>query len=113
MTAIHYGVCRLAVVPVRAEASHISEQVTQLLFGDHYEVLSLSNDKQWGQIRVYSDQCEGWIDWRQHHDITEEYFQQINKSEYKITMDVATPVLYKKSPLTIVMGSIVPISASE
>jgi len=113
MTAIHYGVCRLAVVPVRADASHISEQVTQLLFGDHYEVLSLSPDKQWGSIRVHSDQCEGWIDWRQHHDITEEYFQQINKSEYKITMDVATAVLYKKLPLTIVMGSIVPISASE
>ena len=31
-----YGVCRLSVVPVRAGAADQSEQVTQLLFGDHY-----------------------------------------------------------------------------
>jgi len=113
MTAINHGVCRLAIVPVRSEASHAAEQVTQLLFGDHYEVLSLSPDKQWASIRAYSDQCEGWIDFRQHHAISEDYFHQINKTDFKISMDVATPVLYKKMPLTIVMGSIVPISSSE
>lgn len=113
MAVIYHGVCRLAIVPVRTDASHTAEQLTQLLFGDHYEVLSLSPDKQWASIRVYADQCEGWIEWKQHHEISEEYFHQINKSEYKITMDVASPVLYKKTPLTIVMGSIVPISSSE
>ncbi len=113
MTAISHGVCRMAIIPVRAEASHAAELVTQLLFGDHYEVLSQSSDKRWAHIRVYGDVSEGWIDHHQHHAISEEYFQQINKTEYKITTDVASPVLYKKMPLTIVMGSIVPISSSE
>jgi hypothetical protein len=106
-------VCRLAVVPVRVDPHHAGEQATQLLFGDHYEVLDTSSDKRWLQVRVYSDQADGWIDSRQHHAISEEYFQQINKTDYKITTDIASPVLYKKMPLTIVMGSIVPISSSE
>lgn len=105
--------CRLAVVPVRVDPQHAGEQTTQLLFGDHYEVLDTSSDKRWLQVRIYSDQADGWIDSRQHHAISEEYFQQINKTDYKITTDIASPVLYKKMPLTIVMGSIVPISSSE
>lgn len=113
MAAAYYGVCRLAVVSVRNEPRHSAQQLTQLLFGDHYEVSELSADKLWARIRVYTDGSEGWIDFRQHHNISEEYFQQINQTEYKITTEVASTVLYKKLPMTIVMGSIVPISSSE
>ena len=110
---VEFGVCRLAVVPVRADHQESAGQITQLLFGDHYEVVAISADKKWLHIRIYADQCEGWLDGRQHHQISKEYFEQINKTDYKITTDVASAVLYKKSPLTIVMGSIVPISNSE
>lgn len=110
---LDYGVCRLSVVPVRRDPDETAEQVTQLLFGDHYEVLEATPDLYWGKIKVYADQCEGWLEWKQHHTISEEYFNQINKTDYKITTEIASPVLYKKNPLTIVMGSIVPISSSE
>ncbi|MBL7865142.1 MAG: C40 family peptidase [Cyclobacteriaceae bacterium] len=113
MSSVEFGVCRLSVVPIRSDHKDTAEQVTQLLFGDHYEVLEVTTDKLWCRIRIYADQCEGWMSARQHHAISEEYFQQINKTDYKITTDVASPVLFKKSPLTIVMGSIVPISSSE
>lgn len=113
MGITEYGVCRLSVVPIRLDHSETAEQITQLLFGDHYEVLEVSSDRRWYRIRIYSDQCEGWLESRQHHPISEEYFQQINKTDYKITTDIASGVLYKKAPLTIVMGSIVPISSSE
>ncbi|NOT76773.1 MAG: C40 family peptidase [Cyclobacteriaceae bacterium] len=113
MEAGEFGVCRLAVVPIRLGPLDSAEQVTQLLFGDHYEVISVSADAKWVLIRVYTDQCEGWLDAKQHHAISKDYFDQINHTDYKITTDVASTVLYKKSPLTIVMGSIVPISNSE
>jgi hypothetical protein len=100
-------------VPIRTDHHDNGGQISQLLFGDHYEVLTASPDKKWIQIRIYADQCEGWLDGRQHHMISKEYFDQINKTDYKITTDVASAVLYKKSPLTIVMGSVVPISNSE
>ena len=103
----------MAVVPVRSGPQDTSEQVTQLLFGDHYEVLTVAQDKRWVRIKIYFDQFEGWLDVKQHHSISKEYFDQINQTDYKITTDVASAVLYKKSPLTIVMGSVVPISNSE
>lgn len=111
--AIDYGVCRLAVVTVRKDADHKSEPVTQLLFGDHYEVMFVSKDEKWVSIIITTDQSTGWIDKLQHHSISEEYHQQIDLANFKITTDVVSTMLYKKSQLTIVLGSIVPISASE
>lgn len=110
---IDYGVCRLAIVTVRKEADQKSEPVTQLLFGDHYEVIEQSKDQKWLSININSDQSKGWIDKLQHHSISQEYHQQIGLANFKITTDIASTMLYKKSQLTIVLGSIVPISASE
>jgi cell wall-associated NlpC family hydrolase len=98
---------------MRAEPSHRAEQVSQLLFGDHYEVHEVSKDKRWLRIHMYYDQCEGWIDVRQHHPITKEYYDYINRADFKITTDPTSTILYNKSPLMILMGSIIPISGSE
>jgi hypothetical protein len=110
---IDYGVCRLAIITVRKEADQKSEPLTQLLFGDHYEVIELSKDQKWLSIVINSDSATGWIDRLQHHSISKEYHEQIGLANFKITTDIASTMLYKKSQLTIVMGSIVPISASE
>lgn len=111
--SLDFGVCRLSIVPVRGEASDKAELVTQLFFGEHYEVLSVSKDKKWLKIRIHFDQYEGWIDVKQHHTISKEHFDYINRADFKITTDVTTSILYNKNPLTIVMGSIIPISGSE
>ncbi len=113
MEVIDHGVCRLALVSVRKDASDTSEQVTQLLFGDHYEVTNVSDDKKWVRVRIHADLYEGWIAEKQHHSITKEFFEQINHTNYKISTDLTSSLLYKKSPLTILLGSIVPISNSE
>jgi hypothetical protein len=110
---LDFGVCRLSIVSVRGEASDQAELVTQLFFGEHYEVTQLSKDKKWLRIRIYFDQYEGWIDTKQHHSITKEHFDYINRVDFKITTDITTSILYNKNPLTIVMGSIIPISGSE
>ena len=111
--SLDFGVCRLSIVPVRGEASDKAELVTQLFFGEHYEVLSVSKDKKWLKIRIHFDQYEGWIDAKQHHTISKEHFDYINRADFKITTDITTSILYNKNPLTIVMGSIIPISGSE
>jgi hypothetical protein len=111
--SVDFGVSRLSIISVRADGSDKAEQVTQLLFGDHYEVLDISKDKKWIKIRVYYDQYEGWIDAKQHHSISKEHFDYINRADFKITTDVTTSILYNKTPLVIVMGSIIPISSTE
>ncbi len=110
---LEHGVCRLSIVPVRGEASDKAELVTQLFFGEHYEVLSSTKDRKWLQIRNYFDQYEGWMDAKQHHAITKEHFDYVNRADFKITTDITTSILYNKNPIPIVMGSVIPISGSE
>ena len=107
------GICRLSVVPVRAEAADTSEQVTQLLFGDHYQVLEITFDQKWVNIRIHFDQYQGWIDSKQHTLISEEYFEQINHSDYKISLDISASILHNKNKVNILLGSILPISTNE
>lgn len=113
MEGIDFGVCRLSVVPVRGTPDHRSEQVTQLLFGDHYVVEELSVDEGWLRIRIDFDQYVGWIDRRQHHSISAEYYKHINHAEFKITTDLTSTLLYNKSPVMVLIGSIIPISSAE
>jgi hypothetical protein len=107
------GICRLSIVPVRKEPTHGSELVTQLLFGDHYTILSYTPDKNWIHIKIYFDEYEGWIDIKQSKSISEEYFHDMINNEFKISTDLTTSILYKKKPLQIVMGSILPIAHTE
>ncbi len=57
------GQCLLSFIPMRAEASDRSEQVSQLIFGETYEVLE-ENEK-WYFIETNFDQYRGWIDKKQ------------------------------------------------
>lgn len=113
MDILDFGVCRLSIVSVRKDPQDVSEQITQLLFGDHYEVVEKTIDSKWLKIRIYFDQYTGWIDAKQHQPITKEYFNYINNSEYKITTDITSTLLFNKSQLTVLLGSIIPISTAE
>ena len=113
METIDYGVCRLALTAVRHAPHAKATQVTQLLFGDHYEVAKRTDGEEWVYIRIHFDGSEGWIDGEQHHSISKDYFDQINHANFKITTDLTCNILFKKSPITILLGSIVPISNSE
>jgi hypothetical protein len=88
MEEIDYGVCRLSSVPVRKKPTHPEEQVTQLLFGDHYTVTAESPDRKWIKIRIHYDQYEGWISRSQHQSIAQDYFNYINHAEFRITTDI-------------------------
>lgn len=112
MEPIDFGVCRLSVIPVRKEPTDRSEQVTQLLFGDHYEVFDEEGGK-WVKIRINFDGYAGWIDKRQHHHVSKEYFLYNNKAEFKITTDITSTILYNKNRQIVLMGSVIPISSSE
>ncbi|KXK27189.1 MAG: hypothetical protein UZ12_BCD005001384 [Bacteroidetes bacterium OLB12] len=58
MDVLGYGVCRLALVPVRLGPEAHAPQVTQLLFGDHYEMLRVDDKRNRIYIRVHMDGTE-------------------------------------------------------
>ena len=108
-----FGICRLAMVPLRSKPSDTSEMVSQLLFGEHYQVLSATPDGKWLQIKTHFDHYTAWLDFKQHHTISSEYFHQINYSDYQIITDLTTPVVLEGESTNLVMGGIVPISSNE
>ena len=84
-----YGICSLSVVPMRKEASHESELVSELLFNDIYEIID--ENYEWIKIRCLYDSYEGWIRKLQHNELSEEKFNEyIAKDKYIIN----TPVSY-------------------
>ena len=107
------GICRLGIVPVRAGSNDQAEMVSQLLFGDHYSINEFSEDGKWAKITIEFDQYEGWIDLTQHTEISEDYFYHLNSTEFKISTDITSTILYKKRLIQIVTGSVLPISSYE
>ena len=73
-----FGICNLAIVPIRAEASDRSEQVSQLLFGEHFKIIELT--AKWAQVELAYDSYIGWIDNKQFQPITEEHYLFLNEA---------------------------------
>lgn len=84
---MRYGICLLSVVPMRKEASHTSELVSELLYNDIYNIVD-ENDE-WLKIKCMYDLYEGWIRKLQHHEITEdEYNEFIAKKKYIVNVPI-------------------------
>jgi len=64
-----YGICNIAALPMRAEASEKAEMVSQLIFGDAYQVVD-TKDK-WLKISTFDCGYEGWIDRKMHNPLHE------------------------------------------
>jgi hypothetical protein len=56
---MEYGICNLAVVPMRAEPNERSEMVSQVLFGESFELLEWKEN--WVLIITGHDGYKGWI----------------------------------------------------
>lgn len=99
-----YGISNLSVVPLRAEASDVSEMVTQVLYGEHFKILETR--KKWSRIRLAFDSYEGWIDNKQYFPISEEDYSAFSKSALKFSSDLVDFVTSADNQLfSICLGS--------
>ncbi|HMI00927.1 MAG TPA: C40 family peptidase [Pedobacter sp.] len=78
----HYAICRVAVAPLRAEPSDKAEISSQLLFGDHVEILQKT--ERWWQVRNGYDDYQGWMDFRQLAGLTREQFAASQYNQYLV-----------------------------
>lgn len=82
-----FGFCNIALIPVRAATNHRSEMVTQLLFGEAYQIIDSTPVVGWVEIKTQFDDYHGFIDIQQvvliHPSRFEKYYASSN-------FDVAT-----------------------
>lgn len=69
--------CITAVAPIRAEASHRSEMVSQLLFGEIAQLLEVSGE--FYRVKCLYDSYEGWCQRTQLIELTDEQSLTHNK----------------------------------
>jgi len=77
---------KFTIVPVRAEASDRSEQVSQLLFGEHFKIIELT--AKWAQIELAYDGYIGWIDSKQFQSISQENYLILNELPNVLNADL-------------------------
>ncbi|HTF02676.1 MAG TPA: SH3 domain-containing protein, partial [Bacteroidia bacterium] len=81
-----YGVCNLSIIPCRSEASDKSEMVTQLLFGDAFEILEEKDS--WHRIRIEWDHYECWIDRKQYVKVSKATYDNLRDNPAPVSTDL-------------------------
>ncbi len=82
---MEYGICNLAVIPLRAEPSDKSEQLSQVLFGEAFEILEWK--ERWVKICMVNEKYEGWIGRLQ--------FAMLGHIAYKSLKQHPAPITYR------------------
>ena len=97
------GICNVSVAPLRAENSHQSEMVSQLLYGEKVEIIEENGS--FSKIKMVFDGYEGWVDAKQISKISEDDFAQktsqiltddfkfLNFKEGKILLSIGSEIL--------------------
>ena len=100
-----FAICNLAIIPLRAEPSDRSEIVSQVLFGEHFEILETQN--QWSKIKLQFDEYEGWVDSKQYQTISEKSFNDLSKDAIILNSDL---VEYVTNPSNVLLP--IPLGSS-
>jgi len=94
-------VCCVPVSPMRAEASHKSEMVSQQLFGEKSVIIE-TGIKYWVKIQLKYDGYEGWVQQSHLVEIDEESYEKTDK---ELTSDWVNEVVYNGHIMNVPMGS--------
>ena len=69
---VTFGLNIFSVIPLRKGSSHQSEMVSQILFGEIFEILDKQSD--WSHVRLHADGYTGWIQDMQVYPISQETY---------------------------------------
>ena len=95
-----YALCNVPAAPVRKEASHRSEMMNQLLFGETMELLEEKGE--WLRIRSVVDQYEGWIT---NHLITRIEKDLALEKHHYVANSLVNPITITDKLMNVPMGS--------
>ncbi|HBK83678.1 MAG TPA: hydrolase Nlp/P60 [Flavobacterium sp.] len=93
-----FGICNLSIVSMRLEPSDRSEQVSQVLFGEHFKIIETT--PKWVYIEMAFDGYKGWIDSKQFQYISEEDFDLLDKTPIVLCADLVEYITTADNTLT-------------
>ena len=80
-----YALITNTIVPLRADAADESEIMTELLFGDTFQILDQKH--QWRYIRADADGYEGWIDEKAYVLLTDKQHRESTAGQAVYLLD--------------------------
>jgi len=103
-----FGICSFNLVAIRSEATDRSEMVTQLLFGDVYELLEESENGKWLKIRILEDEYVGWMDKKLFTAFSAQEAEKLKSEPEIISLDTVGFLTTEKISFPIFFGSYLP-----
>lgn len=105
---MNYGISGLSLIPVRKEPSEKSEMVTQILFGEHFEVMEQMVG--WSMVKLSWDGYEGWIDSKMITPVNIRTINKYKKKPFAVTADIISLITVNPDQhLMLVAGSTLPV----
>jgi hypothetical protein len=101
-----YGISDISCAPMRKEPAHRSEQVSELLFGDSFEILD--EEKEWVEIRCSYDEYKGWIQQSQFTWYSGPEYRNDKKKFHPCSYDILQPALSARRQVPVLIGSSLP-----
>ncbi|MDR2835409.1 MAG: C40 family peptidase [Bacteroidales bacterium] len=99
-----FGICELPYIPLRANNEHRSEMISQILFGESFQIIGKRNN--WAEIQLLNDNSCGFIEEKIITVISE---KDIVNKEYLICSDINNTILKNHTEtITIPIGSKIP-----
>ncbi len=107
---MNLGICEYSYLPMRAGMSHRSEMVSQVLFGEIFEIVTRHSE--WTKIRLLHDNYIGWIETVTISPCNEEVVDASYVSNKYVVCDSPTMMIKNgKNQIFIPKGSLLPESA--
>lgn len=103
-----YGICKYCIIQVRDGFNERSELITQLLFGDVYEIIERSRDNKWFKIKISYDNYIGWIDAMLHFEISEAFYNEYHSTQHAICYDFINYLEIDNTKCPVLIGSSLP-----
>lgn len=100
-----YGICRQTILPVYRRPTFDSALVTQLLFGECYQVLAVTPDQGWFRVLHEDTGLGGWICAQTLKEIPASDYQNFLNTDFQIVTSPIAAIEYMGTNLYLLPGS--------
>jgi len=100
------GIATLSVIPVRKEPSDRAEMVTQILFGEQFEVIERKDS--WTSVRLNYDNYTGWIDSKQFTPLDDKEADALSQQPLTVALDLLQLAISGNEVIPVIIGSSLP-----